>query len=254
MAGNNKPFGKDLTIGEIFPGFEEWLRMQFPHKPQSPPSRKDLLSRAKSARALRPRERREAVLEIIQKSLRKDEPPVCTVAEIFEAAYSDPTGQEYWRLWLTYGEPEKAAELLAAHFLLEAPDPAIIADYRGWSWHRLCSAALNRYPSGRLADRFRSVAGDEESAHLVAPSLRAFLAGASEEPVEAHPALDLKSKSKPRKKKAVKLLGAIAALKKLYPKGRPVLKRPAIRAAVEEELKYKVSPTTLDRALTVAWE
>jgi hypothetical protein len=152
--------------------------------PSPPPTRESLLEWARSTRDLLPVDRRHRVLMVIEHSLEAGEPP-CSVAEIFEAAYGDQAGREYWRLWLKYESEEGAvAKLLATHFVAESaerPDAkgAIAANPAGWSWEAQCALALGRYPSGQLADRVRSIVDDEELGYVVAPSLRAFLVGSA---------------------------------------------------------------------------
>jgi hypothetical protein len=70
--------------------------------PSPPPTRASLLEWARLTRSFQPAERRQSVLRIIETSLEAGEPP-CSVIEIFEAAYGDPSGKEYWRLWTKFG-------------------------------------------------------------------------------------------------------------------------------------------------------
>ena len=60
------------------------------------------------------------MLQIVEESLSASEP--VSVAEIFEAAYRDQAGKDYWRLWLKYERNEGAiGKLLAAHFRRRKP-------------------------------------------------------------------------------------------------------------------------------------
>jgi hypothetical protein len=71
-------------------------------------------------------------------------------------------------------------------------------------------------------------------------------------PIEATP----KAESAPHgRREATLLLRVIAALRKLYPNGRPQLELEAIHRACEKELALKkFSPKTLGRAIKVAWK
>jgi hypothetical protein len=148
----------------------------------TPPTRESLLEGASSLRSSQyAAERREQVLRIIGASLEAVDPP--SVAEIFEAAYGDSGGRDYWGLWLKFGSDDAAiARLIAAHFTTECRDLAAAGHPYRWSWDTCCGVALGRYPSGQLADRVRSIADDEELSYLISPSLHAFLV--SESPVK----------------------------------------------------------------------
>jgi hypothetical protein len=154
----------------------EVLNVLFPtaEHVQSPrPTRESLLERARSTRELRfNKERREQVLMIVEHSLQAAEPP--SVAEIFEAAYGDPVGRDYWRLWLKYEQDEATvAKLLSTHFVAETTAPS---HPLGWSWEACCHAALGRYRSaGQMIDRIKSIVDDEELGYLIPPSVRAFI-------------------------------------------------------------------------------
>jgi hypothetical protein len=137
-----------------------------------PPTRESLLKRAEWARTLRPKERREQTLQIVEDSLHARE---LSVQEIFEAIYGDPAGQEYWRLGLKFASDAEVGKLLATHFRAENQDAAAAGHPYGWDWETCCGVALVRYPSGQPADRIRSIADDEELGYLVAPSAHAFL-------------------------------------------------------------------------------
>jgi hypothetical protein len=155
----------------------EVLNVLFPaaeHVQSLPPTRESLLEWARSTRSLRPKERREQVLRLVEESLSAS--AAVSVAEIFEAAYGDPTGKDYWRLWLRYEQSEDAiGKLLATHFRAENQDAAAAGHPFGWGWEGCCCQALGRYPSGEVVDRLRSIAEDEELGYLIAPSARAFL-------------------------------------------------------------------------------
>ena len=119
------------------------------------------------------------MLQIVEESLSASEP--VSVAEIFEAAYRDQAGKDYWRLWLKYERNEGAiGKLLAAHFRAENQDVAAAGHPYGWDWEACCRVALGRYPSGELADRLRAIICDEELGYLISPSVRAFLAPGDE--------------------------------------------------------------------------
>jgi hypothetical protein len=120
------------------------------------------------------------VLMIIEHSRESADPP--SVAEIFKAAYDDPSGKEYWRLWLKHGSGAEVERLLTAHFVSECQDITAAGHPLGWSLEACCFVALRRYPSGPLTDRLKSIINDEEMSYLIAPSAHAFLV--SELPVQ----------------------------------------------------------------------
>jgi hypothetical protein len=223
----------------LFPKAE---RVQSP-----PPTREGLLEWARSTRELRSnKERREQVLMIVERSREAADPP--SVAEIFEAAYGDQAGQEYWRLWLKFGSGAEVERLLVAHLSAETPD---VAPPPGWSWGPCCAVALARYPTGQLVDRIRSIAEDEELGHLVTPSAHAFLV--SEITVAA--TNDPHSSTDPErgKKPATLLLNVIKALREIHPTRPPAVDREATRKAVERKIGRRISLPTLDRARKKAW-
>ena len=187
--------------------------------------RETFVARAELIRQLRdPRERRwqvyrcireiflpdprAAMLELdqavaaIESGASPDDPskPPCSEAEFFDWVYSEPTGAEYWRLWLRNGESdEDVANLLATHhFAQEAkplyPEftkaplpltrevatlhvaPLIRSRETGFRTRQAeCFAALAKYSSGGYRDRVEAIADDEEWKHLIPCSLRYFL-------------------------------------------------------------------------------
>jgi hypothetical protein len=166
---------REKLLGE-FREFGEIARVLLPtakHIQSPPPTRESLLEWARSVREVRFKERREQVLMIVERSRDAADPP--SVAEIFEAAYGDQAGQEYWRLWLKFGSGAGVESLLVAHFVAENPEVAAAGHPLGRSWGACCAEALARYPSGELVDRLMSIAEDEELGYLIAPSARAFL-------------------------------------------------------------------------------
>jgi hypothetical protein len=180
-----KFLGELREVGEI-------VNVLFPtpkHVQSPPPTREQLLRWATECRLPRvfttpanpntsgagEKERREQVLQIVEESRNAVDPP--SVAEIFEEAYGDAAGSDYWRLWLKFGSAAEFERLLTAHFVVECRDLATAGHPLGWSWPACCAGALGRYPSGQLADRIRSIADDEELGYLVAPTARAFLVG-----------------------------------------------------------------------------
>ena len=153
----------------------EVARVLFPkveHVQSPPPTREGLLKWAAECRSLRPKERREQVLRVVEESRNASEP--ISVAEIFEAAYSDPGGQEYWCLWLKYEQDEATvAKLLAVHFVAET---AAASHPLGSSWEVCCHEALARHRSaGQVVDRLRAIVNDEEWGYIIPPSACAFL-------------------------------------------------------------------------------
>jgi hypothetical protein len=157
------------TLGDLI----EALRDVFPKAVQSPPPTRDgLLQWARSARELAPGDQREHVLRIVEESL--SSPERCSVEDIFDAAYGDPSGRNYWRLWFKFGSEAEFRKLLAAHFVAEKREIADRLLY-GRLPDGVCEIALQRYPSGTWTDRVRAIIEDEELDYLIAPSVRAFL-------------------------------------------------------------------------------
>jgi hypothetical protein len=212
--------------------------------PSPPPTREGLLDWATSTRSLRAGERREQVLRIVEQSLNAREP--ISVAEIFEAAYGDSAGREYWRLWLEYGGSEDAGALLATHYVAENR-PA--AHPLGEVWGSYCSGALGRYPHGQLVDRIRSILGDEELGYLIAPSARAFLDSGK----SAYARPDEKPLRKRGRRAQTQVPDVIAALRAAYPRGPLTSNREVLRKTVEEKMGRRISNSTLDRARKQAW-
>jgi hypothetical protein len=211
------------------------------HAQSPPPTRDGLLKWATDCRLIHPKkERREQVLMIIEHSRESAEPP--SVAEIFEAAYGDPSGKEYWRLWLKHGAGAEVERLLTAHFVAECQDIAAAGHPLGWSWEACCVVALGSYPSGQLRDRLKSILDDEELAYLIPLSARAFVV--SETTVAT--ASDRRSLRVPErgKKTARLLLNVTLALRDID----PTMDREAMRKAVEGKIGCTISLATLDRA------
>ncbi len=143
---------------------------------------------------------------------RAPQTPLCAEAEIFDAAYGDPSGGEYWAAWLDSREPDDVvARLLAAHLTIEAltarpkefADDALVrhadvagapmfAELKEWA-HRgraqlfvarrdECRAALAGEPTGALRDRLGRLLENLNTRHLIPGSLRAAFSPATKQP------------------------------------------------------------------------
>lgn len=149
-------------------------------------------------------EQLERAVAAVEAGAEPDDPrnPPGSEAEFFELVFGDPTGAEYWRLWLPNGESDDAiASLLATHHFAQdakprnpnfQPTPPLplsrelaelhvkpfiwgrAAGYR--NRHEECLDALKLYSAGNFQDRIEAIARDEELEHLIPPSLRDFLA------------------------------------------------------------------------------
>jgi hypothetical protein len=128
-----------------------------------------------------------------------------TEAEIFERAYGDATGKEYWLHWLSPpDEPDDTlVRLLAAHKTLDRLTEKrerirrLIADEKinlsGLGYRILretesrIAQALKSFPVGAARDRIAQIAESPKTRELVPTSLLNFLEGAPPEPRPAAP-------------------------------------------------------------------
>jgi hypothetical protein len=137
--------------------------------------------------------RRRSVLAIVRVSLAMEGDVGATgVSDIFEEAYGDRSGADYWRSWIDSAERNDAlARLLATHVAAEeiaARERPTLDAWAGLTIFGLrrkeCEDAVKGTEAGRLQDRLAELNRNLNTQHLVPESLRAFLESSS----RAHPA------------------------------------------------------------------
>ena len=157
-----------------------------------------LLNMAKTVRSWRPYQSRYAVKAIIHDRFRTGldlkEPQVdCTESDIFEAAYGDPDGREYWDSWLFERMPARdLADLVATH---SASSEAELAKNRS-NILRALESEIQKHPR----DAAEWLAQNPNTRHLVSDSLRRHLSMRSERHAEQLDVTDLGTSARIAKK------------------------------------------------------
>lgn len=101
-----------------------------------------------------------------------DSEPAVTEAEIFQAAYGDPLGCDYWRAWLSEPfRPQRVADLIATH---AAPSEPLFQCIEGQIFSVLLTANF-----ANTSSAIGWLIFTPHIAHLVPASLREYLSGAS---------------------------------------------------------------------------
>jgi hypothetical protein len=92
----------------------------------------------------------------------------CTEDEVFEAAYGDASGRDYWDAWLFEGRPvEELAKLLAAH--------CAASEHEFQAAFSELKEALGRQSHDTSGDSIRWLISNPNTSHLVPAGLIAFL-------------------------------------------------------------------------------
>jgi hypothetical protein len=173
--------------------------------------RDQALETAQLSRSMEPDQRSWYVLGELKRAFvpQIDGNLLFTEAEIFERAYGEPTGKEYWVHWLSPpDEPDETlVRLLATHKTLDRLAQKrenirrLIEKEKISQWEagyrilveteRRIAEALKCFPIGAARDRIAQIAASPKTRHLLPTSLCKFLEGT---PSQASPATQHRGK------------------------------------------------------------
>jgi hypothetical protein len=190
-----------------------------------------LLDKAEKARLKPPRSRRVIVFSLVKDVARMARDPVmrtqlCTVSKLFEVAYGDETGAEYWCDWIDASKPVSnvmIAEVLAAHVGAEGYAGEDAVDSFEWpllretrvNWIVETLAAIK---GGSLRERLEAMVRDRTCEDLIPPSLRRFLTASPPAPPVVAPAAEADAKP-------IEMLPTVAVGDAKTPKATPHVAR-----------------------------